>query len=278
MKHSDQTLFEGIEQSTIILDGHHCTLPLFYTAGTATIGMFPANLSKLKHKSPDSRLQPAATMPGVGIVTVIAFEFETTIGPVNEVCVAVPLHTPGLPFGISMLQSLLRGYLPVWIWHLPVSTEIADIFGRATWGFPKILADIPITQHADGRRDCLLSQHGQPILALHSHALNGKRDLKVTLKNHLWQNGALQTADHIFAMHDIGFSITPGASRLELLSDHPIARDLDDVLLTKSSLISAFAPSLEAILHEPDRMSLSLARQLLSASPEFTNNTLEMGD
>lgn len=269
MHHEGDSIFEGIEQSTIILDGHHCTLPLFYTAGTATIGLFPASLAKLRQKSPDSRLKPATIMPGVAMVIVIAFEFETTIGPVNEVCIAVPLYTPGIPFGVATLQSLLKGYLPVWIWHLPVSTEIADIFGRTTWGFSKILADIPIKQHADGQRTCHLSQNGQPILALHGQAIAGKHHHKVTLKNHLWQNGALQTADHIFAMQNIGFSVVPGSTRLELLSDHAIATDLNDVLLSKKSLMSAYIPSLQAILHEPDRMSLSLARQLLSSTPEF---------
>lgn len=78
-KKADQSLFKGIEQSTIILGGHHCTSPLFYMAGTASIGMFPASLSKLRHKITDPRLNPATIFPRVGNVAVIAFEFETTI-------------------------------------------------------------------------------------------------------------------------------------------------------------------------------------------------------
>jgi hypothetical protein len=262
----DKSIFEGIKQTRVVFDGHTCTLPLFYTAGTATIGMFPAKLAKLRGKSPDSRIEPAAMIPGIGIVVVLAFEFETTIGPVNEVCIAVPLSTAGLPFGLSMLQGLLRGYMPVWIWHLPVSTEIANIFGQAAWGFPKIFADIPITQDADGKRHCLLSQQGKPILALHGKALAGNLAMRLTMKNHLWQDGCLQTADHVFDLRNMGISIVPGQTRLELLSDHPIARDLNDVLLTKRSISSAFAPSLQALLHEPDRMSLTLTRRLIDAA------------
>ena len=85
----DESIFKGIKQTNLVIDGHTCTLPLFYTAGTATIGMFPAKLSKLRDKAPDSRIEPASVFPGIGIVTVIAFEFETTIGAVNELCIAV---------------------------------------------------------------------------------------------------------------------------------------------------------------------------------------------
>lgn len=264
--HRDESIFKGIKQNRLVIDGHVCTLPLFYTSGTATIGMFPASAAKLRAKAPDSRIEPATIFPGIGIVTIIAFEFDTTIGPVNELCIAVPLRSGVLPFGLSMLRGLLKGFMPTWIWHLPVSTEIANVFGRTTWGFPKIFADIPITQDASGNRKCVLSEQGKPILALHGKSITGNLSVRITLKNHLWQNGCIQTADHVFDLHKVGMSLLPGTTRIELLSDHPIARDLNDVLLTKRSMSSVYAASLQAVLHEPDRMSLSLAKRLLEYS------------
>jgi len=265
---NSKSIFEGIRQTKVVIGGFTCTLPLFYIGGTATIGMFPARLSKLRKKSPDSRFEPASIFPGVGIVTVIAFEFETTIGPVNELCIAVPLRIRGLPFGLSLLKGLIRGFLPVWIWHLPVSTEIANVFGREAWGFPKIFAEILITQEINGSRHCILSEKGKPILELHGRSIPGKLGSRITLKNHLWQDGCIQTADHVFDLRTMGISIVPGRTRLKLLSDHPIARDLQDVLLTKKAICSAYTPTLQALLHEPDRMSLTLARKLLTAAGE----------
>jgi hypothetical protein len=262
----EKSIFEGVTQTRLVFDGFMCSIPLFYTGGTATIGMYPASIRRLKAKAPDARIDPAALVPGVGVVTIIAFEFETSIGPVNELCIAVPLKTPGLPLGLSMLQALLRGYMPVWVWHLPVSTAIANVHGRQVWGFPKILADIPIAQDEKARRTCLLSEKGRPILRLTGKALRGTTEFGITLKNHLWQNGCIQTADHVFRMHKLGISLLPGRTKLELLSDHPIAKDLDDVLLAKTSIGSAFAPSLQAVLHEPDRMTLTLSRTLLDAA------------
>lgn len=261
---SDKSIFDGVAQTTVDIDGHACTLPLFYTAGTATIGLFPARLSRLRQKSPGPDIRPAALLPGIGIVTVLAFEFQTTIGPVNELCVAVPLSTPGLlPDSLAMLGGLLRGQLPVWIWHLPVSTEIADVMGRVTWGFPKIHADIPIECDAERHR-CLLSQAGKPILSMQGRVARGDRRVQMRMKNHLWQNGTLQTADHQFDFREVGFTLRPGALSLDLLSDHPIARDLDDVLLSKTSLLALRSPALQALLHEPERLTVSLARRLMS--------------
>lgn len=262
----EESIFKGIKHTRPVIDGHTCTLPLFYTAGMATIGMFSAKLSKLRNKAPDSRIEPASIFPGIGIVTVIAFEFETTISAVNELCIAVPLWNDMLPFGISMLKGQLRGYMPTWVWHLPVSTEIANIFGRFTWGFPKVFAVIPITQDASGNLPCVLSEQGKPILTLNGKAIAGNMSLRVTLKNHLWQDGWIQTADHVFDLRNIGMSLIPGLTSLELLSDHPSARDFEDVLLTKSSICSAYAASIQAMLHEPDRMSLALAKRLLEAA------------
>lgn len=257
------SIFDGIEQTRVDIDGHSCTLPLFYTGGTATVGMFPASLSRLRAKSPGPDIQPAAILPGVGIVNVIAFEFETTIGPVNELCVAVPLSTPGLlPDGLAVLRGLLRGQLPAWIWHLPVSTEIADVFGRKTWSFPKIHADIPIEREGDQHR-CVLAHAGKSILSLQGCVASGDHRIQMRMKNHLWQNGTLQTADHLFDLREVGISLRPGAVSVDLLSDHPIARDLDDVLLSRKSLLALRTPSLEAVLHEPERLTVSLARRLV---------------
>lgn len=260
-----QSIFDGIQQSIVQVNGFDCTLPLFYTGGTATMGVFLANLAKLRDKAPSPDFEPAAVLPGIAAVNVISFEFETTIGPVNELCIAVPLKSSTrMPYGLSMLEHYSQEQMPVWIWHLPVSTEIADVFGRETWGFPKIHADIPIQQTGD-QHSCGLSHQGQPILTLKGKIpATGTRHIRMRLKNHLWQNGALQTAAHLFDLHDVSFNLLPGALKLETLSNHAIAQDLDDVLISKRSVLALRSARLQAILHEPERLRLSLAKKLLN--------------
>ena len=234
-------------------------MPLRYHSGTAMIGVFPASSRALSAKAPHPSLRPATIAPGVSPVVVIGFEFDTDIGAVNELCVAVPLRRGPLPIPILPLVSgLIRGSSPTWIWHLPVSTEIA-MYGRTAWGFPKIHAEIPVTHHPDGTLTTRLSRSGQAILALHGPALEGNRTLRMPLLNHLWQdNTHVQTADHEFRLADVGLNLTPGAARLELLSDHPIARDLGDVLIGRRSLAYLHARRLQALLGMPKHLTPAL--------------------
>jgi hypothetical protein len=253
-------LFDGVEQTHLTFDGHETVVPLRYHSGTAMLGVFPASSGALTAKAPDRSLRPATVAPGISPLVVIGFEFVTDIGAVNELCVAVPLRRRRVAIPIAPLAGgLISGGLPAWIWHLPVSTEIANVLGRQMWGFPKIHAEIPITHDAAGNRTTRVTENGQAILALHGPALNGTRTLRLPLLNYLWQDDThVQTAEHEFRLADVGLDLVPGAARLELLSDHPIARDLDDVLISRRSIAYAHARNLQALLGMPQQLTPGL--------------------
>lgn len=263
-------LFDGIEQTHLTFAGHDTVVPLRYDCGTAMFGVFAVRSRALSQKAPHPSLRPATIAPGIAPVVVIGFEFVTDIGAVNELCIAVPLRRSRLAIPLAALAAgALSESMPTWIWHLPVSTEIANILGRQMWGFPKIHADIPITQDADGHRTTHLSENGCPILTLHGPALNGSHALRLPLLNHLWQdNTHVQTADHEFRLTDLGLSLVPGAARLELLSDHPIARDLDDVLISRRSIAYGHARSLQALLGMPKHLTPGLLDRYRRAAEE----------
>lgn len=173
-------LFDGIEQTHLTFAGHDTVVPLRYHCGTAMFGVFAARSRALSQKAPHPSLRPATIAPGIAPVVVIGFEFVTDIRAVNELCIAVPLRRSRLAIPLAALAAgALSESMPTWIWHLPVSTEIANILGRQMWGFPKIHADIPITQDADGHRTTHLSENGCPILTLHGPALNGSHALRL---------------------------------------------------------------------------------------------------
>jgi hypothetical protein len=50
----------------------------------------------------------------------------------------------------------------------------------------------------------------------------------------------------------------PHRPRVELLSDHPIARDLDDVLISRRSIAYAHACNLRALLGMPRHLTATL--------------------
>jgi hypothetical protein len=232
------------------------------------LGVFAARSRALSAKAPHPSLRPATIAPGISPVVVIGFEFVTDIGAVNELCIAVPLRRGYLPIPFAPLAAgVLRGSVPTWIWHLPVSTEIANVLGRQAWGFPKIHADIPITEDGDGNRTTGLAEGGAPILSLHGPALHGSHTLRLPMLNHLWQDNAhVQTVDHEFRLADVGLNLIPGSARLELLSDHPIARDLDDVLISRRAIAYAHARSLQALLGMPKHLTPALLDRYRTAA------------
>ena len=264
-------LFEGVEQVHLRLDGHDVVAPFRYHSGTAMAGVFAARSSALAAKAPHPSLRPALLAPGVSPVVVLGFEFETDHGPLNEVCVAVPLRRGRLPVPLaSLLKDLVTGDYPTWIWHLPVSNEVADVHGRTIWGFPKIVADIEVTE-TDGRRTTAMSVDGVPVLALHGPSLDGGLQVDVRFVNHLWQDGShVQKADQEFRLADVGLSLRPGAARLELHPEHPVARDLDDVLLSRRSLNYLHARRLQSLLGMPQVLTPALLERLQQATDAFS--------
>jgi hypothetical protein len=261
-------LFDGLEQTHLTFEGHDTVVPLRYHSGTAMLGVFAARSRALVAKAPHPSLRPATIAPGISPVVVIGFEFVTDIGPVNELCVAVPLRRGPLPIPFAALAAgVLEGSLPTWIWHLPVSTEIANVVGRQIWGFPKIHAEIHIAEDAGGNRTTRLAENGAPILTLHGPALHGSHTLRLPMLNHIWQDNAhVQTAEHEFRLAGVGLNLMPGSARLELLSDHPIASDLDDVLISRRSIAYAHARSLQALLGMPQHLTPALLHRYHTAA------------
>lgn len=264
-------LLDGVDQTHVRFDEYDTVVPLRYQSGTAMVGLFPARTRALVAKAPHPSLRPATIAPGISLVAVIGFEFVTDIGPVNELCIAVPLRggMPPIPL-LPTVADTVRGTMPSWIWHLPVSSAIANVHGRQIWGFPKIHATIDVTEDGDGNQTAFLGEGDTPILSLHGPVLEGKRTLTLPLVNYLWQDDShVQTADHEFRLSGVGFDLRPGAARLELLSDHPIARDLDDVLLGRRALAYVHARNLEALLGMPQVLTPALLERLRIAAEAY---------
>ncbi len=261
-KNKGKSIFDGVSQTIVKIDEYDCTLPLFYYGNRALAGLFLVKTSKVKEMVPDVRLRPMTIVPGLSVATLISFEFDTSIGPVNEFYVGIPTKVSGkLPFGLAALQELFEGYMPVWCAHLPVSTDIAWRFGIRTWGFPKTLADIPFKDTADGKVCSEVIYDGTPATRLTGSKKTGKLNWKLTIKNLLWQEGTLQSADHVFDMKNFRISI-PGDIRIATLSNAKLAKDLEDILLFKRAVASIYIPNLQALLFEPDRDPPTLNRTL----------------
>jgi hypothetical protein len=259
--------FEGVEQVDATLADQAVKLPIFYYDGTAQTAVFPARLGAMRELLPDPRLVPARLAPGLGAVAVSCFEYrDTDIGPYNELAIAFVLNDPpfaaNLP-GRALLRGLRSGQLHAWVHHLPVTTEIARAGGVDLYNYPKFVASIDFEQSAT-LRTCRLAEGEEHILTLAGEVIQTPREDDVQLFSHLWQDRQPQSSEFKIHALQTGRSSRPGAARLELGDRHPIARELDRLLVSRRTIHYELMARFEGILYGPEHLSLPLLRRALA--------------
>jgi Acetoacetate decarboxylase (ADC) len=259
--------FEGVAQLGATISGEPAKLPIFYYDGTAQTAVFPARFGALRELLPDPRLVPARLAPGLGAVAVSCFEYrDTDVGPYNELAIAIVLNEP--PFALNLpgraiLAGLRRRQLHAWVQHLPVTTEIARAAGVELYNYPKFVATIDFEQGGQ-RRTCRLAEGDEHILTLDGGLLATPRAEQVQLFSHLWMDRQPQSSEFKINALDSGRSLRPGAARLELGERHPIAAELDRLLVSRRSIRYELMARFEGILYGPEHLTLALIRRALA--------------
>jgi len=263
--------FDGVEQLDLDIAGHPGRLPCFYYDASSMQAVFPAHYGRLSRLLPDPRFVPARLAPGLGCVVVTCLEYrDSDIGAYNELAISIPLnvpaHRPNLP-GRALWESVRRRQVHVFVHHLPVTTDVAMRGGIDYFNFPKFVAGIDFVD-GGGTRRCRLTEGQEPILIFTGPRIPARARAEAQTFCHLWMDRQPQQAEFKLNQLALGISLRPGAATLELGSRHPIARELDRLLVSCSSLQYEYTPQLEAILHGPDRVTLRLAQRALRASDD----------
>jgi hypothetical protein len=110
--------FKGIKQWEINMQDMQFKMPIFYYDTTTITAIYTAST-------------PIELFPGKCLVAFTAFEYrKTDIDSYNEFAIAflVTFDKPQVPFLTSALQ-MYRRRMTAYIWHLPVTTEIARVGG-----------------------------------------------------------------------------------------------------------------------------------------------------
>lgn len=255
---ASSSFFEGVRQTPVRFDGQDVLFPNFVRDAGAMNAVFPARLSALRELLPDRRLVPARLAPGVGVVSVTAFEYrQSSIGPYNELAVAIMLRAPGarwnLP-GVALASQHARGQYHAFIHRLPVTTEIARSTGELM-GFPKLVGPIEFDHE---RHSCRFAEGDEHVLTLHGSEIATRRSGEFQNFVQVWMDGQPQPVELRVNALRYGDSVRPGAARLELSESHPLATELAALLLSRRSLAYRWIPSLEAIEFDPERVNLTL--------------------
>ena len=262
--------FDGVAQTDLTEHGQTVKVPLFYYDGTAMTAIFPARLSALRAVLPDPRFSPARLAPGIGVVGITCFEYrDTDIGPYNELAISIILNEPyfrtNLP-GRALLSGLRRHQFDAWVQHLPVTTEIARAAGVDYYNYPKFLAAIDFTEER-GRRTCRLAEGSEHILTLSGRAIESARPGGLQFFSHLWMDRQPQSSEFKIGAAAMGETFNPGAATLTLGRTHPIARELDTMLLWHRPIYYHHLARFEGILYGPEHLTAPLLHRALAASP-----------
>ena len=241
--------FKGVKQWEFNLGELPFKLPVFYYDTTTIIAIYTASTAKVKELLPLPQMNPIELSPGKCLVAFTAFEYrETDINPYNEFAIAflVTYDKPQIPFLTSALQ-MYRRRMTAYVWHLPVTTEIARVGGVELYGYPKFIADIEFEKEAD-HITCHLSEDANKILSLRGKVLpvaRGKNSRIITYSN--IDDIPLVTNIHINQL-EFAESRDKQAATLEIGSDHSISEDLQKIGLSATPVQYQYSPLNQAIL------------------------------
>jgi hypothetical protein len=266
----ESPFFEGVRQVELTYAGETTAMPIFYYEGSAMTALFAARLGALRRLLPDPRFVPARLAPGLGVVGVSTFEYhDTDIGPYNELAISVVLdyppqlwNTPGRALARALRQRQVHAY----VHHLPVTTEVARVGGVDFYGYPKFIAAIDFVDE-DGRTTCRLAEADTHILTLRGERIAAPRRQEMQLFSHLWMDRQPQSSEFKLNALELGMTSRLGAAELELGdAGHPIAGELDRLLVGRRAFHYQRVPSFEGILYGPEHLTLPLLQRIQEAA------------
>ena len=253
VKKRDRRFFEGVLQVDVDFEGEKAKLPIFYYDTSCLTAIFPASLCKLRRILPKKDFHPLPVVPGVGALAITAFEYrDTDIRPYNEISISILISYRKraiLPMA-GLLESLARNEIHTYIHHLPVTTAVALNGGVQVYNYPKFLSEIPYEDRGDHIYTAL-REKGEPILEMRARKLPVEGERLLRFVTYPVKSGRAQEANVLFHAKKIATSFNPGCVEIQFGKNHPIGRELEDLILWKKAIYYMYVPESQAILYGP---------------------------
>lgn len=252
--------FKGIVQLEFKKEGLEGSfkLPVFYYDFTSFTAVYTASTSKVKKYLPHPDMNPVELFPGRCLVGFSAFEYrKIDIDPYNEVSISIPIAFGKKTFwGIGVLRQMWQMWkrsFSVYIWHLPVTTEIARFGGVELYGYPKFIAKIDFSEEGDFIT-CTLKEGEEHILTLKGKKLKTSKGKQMRFITYSIKDG-IPLLTNVF-VNPIQFaqSMSPSSAILQIGKNHPICKELEDIQLGSYPILYHYIPLNEAILFGPKNL------------------------
>lgn len=147
-----QDPFFAVPQSTTVTSQGPVQLPILYHRVRNINAFFMVDIDRVQQALDHAgahHLRPACVLGRRALVALAAYEYtHTSIGPYNEIGLAVPVVAEGQPARWRHWLETLSDpdaagrQLGYFVLHLPVNTDVACAAGREIWGLPKFVAPI----------------------------------------------------------------------------------------------------------------------------------------
>lgn len=232
------------------VDGIPFAMPVSTTGSPALMAAFPVDAGAAQALLPGQELHAYRLWRrGLLVVTVVDYQ-NTTIGRYIELMIGVVV-TRGRRAALPLVPGALQAAFGtgVYIYDLPVSTEISVKGGLGIWGMPKRRANLDFVVGDD----TVSSQYdldGRLVMRI-----DIPRPPSTPLPMRMNSTGygefrGLLTKSYLHFHGRAGISFRPGSAARLLLGDHPRADPLRQLGIDPNPLFTGFVPAAAGVLDD----------------------------
>lgn len=239
------------------IEGHRLSYPTSFRDGSSMMAMFLASSSRTQRLiEPDAPFTVSEVLPGRTVVGINCVHYtDTDCGHYEEIAISVFVEpmgtTPGrFPYGPT-LRRIASGEVAAYTWLLAVNTTLSRDCGIRMWGFPKQLADLHHSQHADRAR-MAWRDGGATVLEL-AVPTSGTRTTG-PLSPPIYS--MLDGRPHVGYLHQSYTGVGYHRSGVQfVLGDHPIADQLRGIRLARRPLVAVSNAHLQFEMSAPEPLT-----------------------
>jgi len=230
----------SVSQHTIA--GTVLTMPVRIRRSIQRAAMFSVDADAAQRMIDYSGLKVCRIRPDRAVVVLILMRYlDGDLGVYWEYGTNVMVNRPGS--NASGLRAL--GDAVAFVHHLPVDQDFTLEAGTKIWGYPKVMADFDIRE---GRRfGADVTIDGRFAVGLE---FSPGLPVPARLMSHMSEQSTYSCRDGVLRETVGNFSLSgvrcrPGGVRVRL-GDHPYAKELAALNMSKHALMSTFAENVEA--------------------------------
>jgi len=221
--------FFDVPRHRAVVSAGEVELPILYTDASATTVFYSVNFERARSLLAPHGLAPARSPRRGALLAITWFEYRSTsIGSYNELGISL-LAAPGRRAPVLPLLRVLTGDARVgfFVLHLPVTTEIARAGGVELYGYPKTVAELPISVDSDVVEGAMVDA-GERVLSMRIPLRMGLEVPMIDLVTYSVLGGHLMRTvvptdcrARVFRSRDATLHVTA--------PDHPIGRTLQEL-------------------------------------------------